>query len=76
MVSVAVLPMTGAVPSRVVPSRKLTVPVAPVGTVAVKIIGLPKGAGLSDGALMTGGVGPTPGVAGMTFRLPLMNVKV
>ena len=76
MVSEAVLPTTGAVPSNVVPSRKLTVPVAPVGTVAVKIIGLPEGAGLSDGTVMTGGVGPTPGVAGMTSRLPLTNVKV
>ena len=35
------------IPSEIVPSRKLTVPVAPVGTVAVNVMLLPTNAGLS-----------------------------
>jgi hypothetical protein len=58
-VLVAIVP----VPNKVVPSRKLTVPVAPAGTVAVKVMGLPKDAGFTEEASVIGGVAPVPSVA-------------
>jgi hypothetical protein len=39
MVRAAVLPETGEVPRGVEPSMKITVPVAPLGTLAVKVVG-------------------------------------
>jgi hypothetical protein len=49
----AVPPDTVPVPSTVVPSRNCTVPVAPAGTVAVKVTELPDGTGLRDDATVT-----------------------
>jgi hypothetical protein len=48
-VPVAIVP----VPNKVVPSRKLTVPVAPAGTVVVKVMGLPKVAGFGNETSVT-----------------------
>ena len=48
VVNVTVLPVIVTMSSVVVPSRKLTVPVAAAGTVAVKVTALPKNEGLGE----------------------------
>src|SRR5215475_12310163 len=56
VVSVATPPVMGPVPRIVAPSRNVMVPVAVVGTVAVKVTGWLSAAGFSDEVSVTLGV--------------------
>jgi hypothetical protein len=67
VVILALPPVIVLVPSNVVPSKKLTVPVAPAGTLDVNVTGLPTGAGFCEEVPVTGGVPPIPGVDLLTI---------
>ena len=70
MVSAAMPLLMGAVPRTVALSRKVTVPVALTGMVAVKMTGVPAKAGVAEV------VRATVGVACATSSVPFTKLKV